>query len=162
MTTRAAGEDVAAIALDISFGILEATRSSERRLAKAQGEELLKALRDELAIAPADIPTDQLVHSIRAKLIRLTEMMVEAQVSLVEVNHKVVDMDSLVRQLPRVLDSHRENILSLAHNVEEMSQKYASKTELKLVEKEVEILRWVFSSALAVVLALLGWMITRR
>lgn len=149
------------LAMDVNVGILEATRSSERRLSKAAAEELLGVLRDELAVPESGLTPEQMVQSVRARLIRLTELMVEVQLGLADLNHRVTDIDSLIGQLPQVLNSHRDAILSLRRSVEEVRADYATKAEVKSIEKDFEWLKWTFSGILGIILVILGFLLTK-
>jgi hypothetical protein len=146
---------VAELAMDVNIALLKATRGQERTLSKARAEELLRLLRDELAIPPKDASPTELVQSIRGRLITLTEMMAEAQVSICDLDHRVVDIETLTAQLPAVVKDHRRHIASLHQSIEELREK-SSKSDIQQIEKELTAVKWVFTVALGIILAILG------
>ena len=147
---------VAELAMDVNIALLKATRGQERTLSKARAEELLRLLRDELAITPKDASPTELVQSIRGRLITLTEMMAEAQVSICDLDHRVVDIEALTAQLPAVVRDHRRHIASLHQSIEELREKSASKSDIQQIEKELAVVKWVFTAALGIILAIIG------
>jgi hypothetical protein len=149
------------LAMDINVGILEVTRKQETRLAKEQADELLNVLRDELAIPRTDISADEKLQLVRTRIIKLTEMLAEVQVSLTGVEHRVLDIESMVQQLPSVINNHRDNILSLYQSVSEIRETMATKSELRSVEKQLDLLKWSFSGALGAVFTVLGWILVK-
>lgn len=153
--------EASSLAMDINVGILEVTRKQETRLAKAQADELLNVLRDELAIPRADISSDEKLQLVRTRIIKLTEMLAEVQVSLTGVEHRVLDIESMVQQLPSVINNHRDNILSLYQSVGEVREKMATKSELGAIEKQLDLLKWSFSGAFGTVFTILGWILVR-
>jgi|SRR4051794_4658350 hypothetical protein len=147
---------IAELSMDVGLSILEATRGQERRLSKAKAEELLTVLRDELAIAPKDLTPAELVQAIRARLISLTEMMSEAQLSLTDLEHRVSDIDSIVKQLPAIVNDHRRHIGSLHQSIDELTAKAATKQEFQQLQKELDTVKWAIATVLAIILAILG------
>ena len=148
------------LALDANIGILQATRKSEKKLAKAEAQKLLDILREELGIAKDETP-EHSIQAIRTRLMNLTEMMAEAQVSLCDIDHRVVDLEAIVDQLPDILQTHRDHICSLQEAVSEIQDKGATKSELSLVEKELRFLKWAFVTIFGVVFTLLGWIFSK-
>ena len=149
------------LAMDINVGILEVTRKQETRLAKAQADELLNVLRDELAIPRMDISADEKLQLVRTRIIKLTEMLAEVQVSLTGVEHRVLDVESMIQQLPSVINNHRDNILSLYESVGEIRETMATKSELRSIEKQLDLLKWSFSGALGTVFTVLCWILVK-
>lgn len=149
------------LAMDINVGILEVTRKQETRLAKAQADELLNVLRDELAIPRMDISADEKLQLVRTRIIKLTEMLAEVQVSLTGVEHRVIDIETMVQQLPSVINNHRDNLLTLYESVSEIRETMATKSELKSIEKQLDLIKWAFSGALGTIFTILGWILIK-
>ena len=142
--------------MDVGLSILEATRGQERRLSKAKAEDLLAVLRDELAIAPKDLTPVELVQAIRARLISLTEMMSEAQLSLTDMEHRVSDINSIIKQLPAIVKDHRRHILTLHQAIDDLTAKAATKQDLGQLQKEFDVVKWAIATVLTIILAILG------
>ena len=149
------------LSMDVALGILEATRGEERHLSKAKAEELLTVLRNELAITPKNLTPVELVQAIRARLVTLTEMLSEAQLSLTDLEHRVIDIDSIVRQLPAIISNHCRHIDSLHQSIDDLTAKAATKQDVQQVQKELDIVKWAITTILAIILAVLGALMRR-
>jgi hypothetical protein len=146
------------LAVDVSLGILKSTRESERRLSKAEAEELLKVLRDELAMPPTDQTPGEMIRCIRARLTRLVELTAEAQLSICDLGCRVTDIESVVRQLPKVLENQRRAIMTHDEIIMELKRDSATKADLTTLQKELDVVKWAFTLILGILLAVVGWL----
>ena len=155
-----AGE-IRELAFDTTIGILQATRNSEKAVAKSKARELLDILRNELAVQKLDVTPHEEIQIIRNRIMNLAEMTSEVQLALCEIDHKVIDIESILGQLPEVIQNHRDHIKSLRESVAEIKMTSATKEELFSVQKEISVVKWAFITLFGVVMTVLGWLFTK-
>jgi hypothetical protein len=147
------------VAFDANLGILKSTRNSEIIIAKQEAQKLLDVLRMELGISKSDMSNEESFRIIKTRLMNLTEMMAEAQVSLVKMDHRVVDIESIISQLPEILNTQREQIYSIHDSIQELRESTASKNDMKQLEKEFAYFKWTFGLIMGFLITLIGWLI---
>lgn len=153
---RLADIDVVQFAQRLTEKVLDATRKSDRKLSKPKAEALLEILRQELALPPSEAPEES-IQAIRARLISLTEMMVEVQSSLTDVKYKVEDVEAIVDQLPEILRNQRDHMRTLDRSIENLIETTATKSEVRILERELASVKWATATAIGILFTVVGW-----
>lgn len=149
---------VSEFAMDLTEKLLSSTRKSDRHLTKPKAEALLQLLREELALPPNQKP-DESIQAVRARLVSLTEMMVEVQASLANVEYEVEDVKVIVDQLPEILKNQRDHMQALDRSIETLVETTATKTEVQLIARELAAVKWATAAALGALFTVVGWII---
>jgi hypothetical protein len=144
-------------AMHLTERLLIATRGSDRKLTTPKAEALLQVLREELALPPKEGVEDS-IQAVRARLVSLTEMMVEVQSSLGDVRYKVEDVKAVVDQLPEILKNQRDHMYALDNSIQTLIETTATKSELQLVEHELATFKWATTAALGALFTVVLWM----
>ena len=88
-------------------------------------------------------------------------MMVEAQIGICDLNHRVVDIESMIQQIPEVINDHRRHIASLYGRIDTLKESAATKSDVRQIERELGAIKWAFTITLGIILALLGAIFSR-
>lgn len=152
-------QTVSQIAIDLAERMIGATRKADRKLTTPKAEALLQVLREELAIPSSD-QVEESIHAVRTRLISLTEMMVEVQSSLTNVEYEVEDVKAVVDKLPEVLRKQNDHMKSLDSSIKYLIETTATKTELGVLERELTSVKWATASAIGVLFTVVGWMMS--